>query len=48
MSKKTSAIHYNNNVRDMTIELFLKGKSCDEIEYAIRKMVRTYRSSIGR
>jgi|MDTB01.2.fsa_nt_gb hypothetical protein len=48
MSKKTSTVHYNENVKDATIKLFLAGKSHDEIERAIRYMVRSHKSRGGK
>ena len=47
MSKKTS-VHYNDTVKRATIDMFLSGKSADEIERAIRKMVREYKTRGGK
>jgi len=44
MSKKTSTVHYNEAVKNITIELFLKGKSNEEIERAIRNLVRAHQN----
>jgi hypothetical protein len=48
MSKKTSTVHYNEDVRNATIELFLKGKSNKEIERAIHNMIRAYQNKRGK
>jgi len=48
MSKKTSSVHYNENVKNATIELFLAGRSHDQIESAIRKMIRAHKTRGGK
>ena len=40
---KNSNIHYNEKIREFTIEMFMEGKSPEEIERAIYKKVRNYR-----
>jgi len=40
---KSSNIHYNGQIRDMTIAMFMEGKNHEEIERAIFRKVRNYR-----
>lgn len=40
---KNSNIHYNEKIREFTIEMFMEGKSPEEIERAIYQKVRQYR-----
>ncbi len=42
MSKK-STVHYNEDVKNTTINMFLNGASPSEIEKAIRNLVREYK-----
>ena len=43
MNKSNSAIHYNDSIRDMTIAMYMDGKSHEEIEKAIYAKVRNHR-----
>jgi hypothetical protein len=40
---KNSSIHYNEKIRNMTIEMYMRGKSHYEIEKAIFQKIRNHR-----
>lgn len=44
---KNSNIHYNEQIRNMTIEMYMQGKSHYEIEKAIFQKVRNYRRKVS-
>jgi|TARA_B100000287_G_C20434268_1_gene702854 hypothetical protein len=42
MKKRRSNIHYNEEIRDLTVSMFLKGSSRYQIEKAIEKSVAKF------
>lgn len=44
---KNSSIHYNDQIRDMTIDMYMKGKSHYEIEKAIFQKIRNHRKKVS-
>jgi len=39
MKKSRSAVHYNEDIRNLTISMFLKGHNHGEIDKALKKKV---------